>query len=67
MKQAFKESLAKCGGPYEQIKSLGYVYASKRERSLKETVYQVKPELWLRKIFRGVLYPNSSIPEKVAE
>lgn len=49
------------------MKSLGYVYASKRERSLKETVYQVKPELWLRKIFRGVLYPNSSIPEKVAE
>ena len=29
-----------------------------------KAVYQVMPELWLRKVFPGVLYANSNIPEK---
>ena len=45
MKQALKES-------YEQIKSLAHAYSSKRECSLQGAVYQVIPELWLRKVFQ---------------
>ena len=37
---------------------------SKLECSIQEAVYQVMPELWLRKVFPGVLYVNSNIPEK---
>ena len=37
---------------------------SKRECSIQEAVYQVMPELWLRKVFPGVLYVNSNIREK---
>ena len=52
MKQALKESLEKGAGSYEQMKSVAYGYSSKRECSLQEAVYQVIPELWLRKFFQ---------------
>ena len=64
MKQAFKESLQKEAGSYEQMKSVAHAYASKCECFLQEAVYQIMPELWLRKVFPGVLYLNSNIPEK---
>ena len=64
MEQAFKESLERGAGSYEQMKSVAHAYASKRECSLQEAVYKIMPELWLRKVFPGVLYVNSSIPEK---
>ena len=64
MKQAFEESLEIDAGSYEQMKSVTHAYVSKRECSLQEAVYQVMPELWLRKVFPGVLYANSNIPEK---
>ena len=64
MKEAFKESLQKEAGPYEQMKSMAHAYASKCECFLQDAVYQVMPELWLRKVFPGVLYLNSNIPEK---
>ena len=64
MKQAFKESLERGAGSYEQMKSVAHAHVSKRECSLQEAVYQVMPELWLRKVFPGVLYVNSNIPEK---
>ena len=64
MKQAFKESLERGAGSYEQMKSVAHAYVSKRECSLQKAVYQVIPELWLRKVFPGVLYANSNIPEK---
>ena len=64
MKQAFKESLEKRAGCYEQMKSVAHAYASKHECSLQEAVNQIMPELWLRKVFPGVLYANSNIPEK---
>ena len=64
MKQAFKESLERGVGSYEQMKSVAHAYVSKCECSLQEAVYQVMPELWLRKVFPGVLYANSNIPEK---
>ena len=43
MKQAFKESLEKGARSYEQMKSLAHAYASKRECSLQESVYQIMP------------------------
>ena len=46
------------------MKSVAYVYISNRECSLQEAVYQLMPELWLRKVFTGVLYANSNISEK---
>ena len=64
MEKAFKESLERGAGSYEQMKSVAHAYASKRECSLQEAVYQIMPELWLRKVFPGVLYVNSNIPEK---
>ena len=64
MKQAFKESLEKGAGSYEQMKSVTHAYASKRECSPQEAAYQIMPVLWLRKVFPGVLYVNSNIPEK---
>ena len=66
MKQAVdvEESSEKGAGSYEQMKSIAHAYSSKCECSLQETVYQVMSELWLRKVFTGMLYANSSIPEK---
>ena len=64
MKQVFKESLERGAGSYEQIKSVAHAFVSKLECSLQEAVCQVMPELWLRKVFLGVLYVNSNIPEK---
>ena len=64
MKQAFKEPIEKGARSHEHIKSVAHAYALKRECSLQEAVYQIMPELWLRKIFPGVLYVNSNIPEK---
>ena len=45
MKQAFKESLEKEAGSYEQMKSVAHAYASKQEGPLQEAVYQIIPEL----------------------
>ena len=45
------------------MKSVAHAYSSKRECSLQEAVYQVIPELWLIKVFPGVLFANSNIPE----
>ena len=64
MKQTFRESLEKGTGSYEQMKSVAHAYASNRECSLQEAVYQIMPELWQRKVFPAVLYANSNIPEK---
>ena len=46
------------------METVVHTYLWKREFSLQEPVYQVMPELWLRKIFPGVLYAISDIPEK---
>ena len=62
MKQALKESLEKGAGSYEQMKSVAHAYSSKTECSLQEAVYQVMPELWIRKVFPGVLCAKSNIP-----
>ena len=46
------------------MKSVAYACSSERECSLQESVYQVILELWLRKVFPGVLHANSNNPEK---
>ena len=60
MKQAFKELLERGAGSYERM----FSSVSRYDCSLQEAVYQVLPELWLRKVFPGVLYANSNISEK---
>ena len=61
MKQTFKEALERIARSYEHMKSVAHAYISKRKCSLQETVYQVIPELWLRKVFPGELYANNDI------
>ena len=45
MKQAFKESLEKEAGSYEQMKLVAHAYTLKQECPLQEEVYQIIPEL----------------------
>ena len=59
VKQALKKSLEKDSRSYEQMRSVAHAYSSECECSLQEVVYQVLPELQLRKLFPGVLYANS--------
>ena len=67
MKQAFKESLERSARSYEHMKSVAHAYISKRKCSLQETVYQVIPELWLRKVFPGELYAKYNILKNESE
>ena len=46
------------------MKSAATAYATTGEVSVQESVYLVLPELWLRKVFPGVVFTNSNIPEK---
>ena len=49
---------------YQQMTSVAPAYSSKKECSVQESVCRFMPELWLRKIFPGVIYANSNLPEK---
>ena len=64
MKQAVKESAESQLDSYQQMNTVAHAYATKREGSIREAVYHIMPELWLRKIFPGALYANSNLPEK---
>ena len=64
MKQALKLSIENKCSNYEQMKTIVCAYSSNRECSVQEAVYQCLPELWLRKIFPGVKYANTNIPQK---
>ena len=46
------------------MKAIAHPYSSKRECSLQEAVYQIIPELWLRKVFPAVVNVNSNVTEK---
>ena len=67
MKQAFKKSLEKDARSYEQMKSVNHAYSSKRECSLQEAKYQAMLQLWLRKVFPGVLYQAVIFQKSVLE
>ena len=62
--QAVKEAFENNLDNYQQMKSAAHTYSSKRECSVQESVYHIMPELWLRKMFPGVIYANSNLPEK---
>ena len=51
----------------ERMKELTLVFLSHRQCSVQEAVYQVMPELWLRKCFPGVIFANTNMPESVIE
>ena len=48
----------------ERMKKLAVAFLSNRQCSLQEAVYQVMPELWLRKCFPRIVFANSNLPEK---
>ena len=54
-KQAVKDAVTTNKSSYEQIKSVARAYSTKRECSVQEAVYQIMPELWLRKSFPAVV------------
>ena len=64
MNQAAKEAYENNLDAYEKMKAISKAYVTKREVSVQEAVYLVMPELWLRKVFPGVLFANSNIPAK---
>ena len=64
MKQAVRDAFEKELNNYEQMKSVANAYINKRECSIRECVYHISPGQWLRKIFPGVIFANSNIPEK---
>ena len=50
------------------MKAIAHVYASNQEYSLQEAICSLSyihclPELWLRKVFPGVIYANINLPE----
>ena len=49
---------------YEQMNAIAQTYAFNQECSVQEAVYHCLPELWLRRVFPGVIYANTNIPEK---
>ena len=64
MSQTLKEALEDILDNYQQMKSVVQTYVNKRECSIQECMYQVLSGQWLRKTFPGVIFANSSIPEK---
>ena len=64
MNQAAQEAFLNNTDAYTKMKSIARAYTTKREVSVQEAVYLVMPELWLRKVFPGVLFANSNSPEK---
>ena len=41
-----------------------HAYASNWECSVQKTAYHCLSELWLGKVFPGVIYANTNLPEK---
>ena len=46
------------------MKSVAYTYPNKRKCSIQECVYCILSGEWLRKIFPGVEFASSNLPEK---
>ena len=64
MKQALDEAKTNNADKFQQMFNIAKAYSSKRECSIQESVYQLMPELWLRKTFPKVIFANSNLPEK---
>jgi len=48
----------------ERMKKLAITFLSHRQCSVQEAVYQLMPELWLRKTFPIVSFANTNLPDK---
>jgi len=49
----------------DRMKKLALAFLSHRQCSLQEAVYQVLPELWLRKCFPEIVFANTNLPDKL--
>ena len=61
--KALKVSIENKCSNYEQMKAIVLAYSSSRKCPVRKAVYHCL-ELWLQKVFSGVIYANTSIPEK---
>ena len=48
----------------DRMRKLALAFLSHRQCSLQEAVYQILPELWLRKCFPGIVFANTNLPNK---
>ena len=49
---------------YETIKTISRTFSSKREYSVQEAVYHIRPELKLRRVVPAVHFVNTNVPEE---
>ena len=62
MKKALEES---CDLDFkDRMKKVAIAFLSHRQCSVQEAVYQLMPELWLRKTFPVVTFANTNLPDK---
>ena len=64
MKQALDQSKELESSKYERMITLAKAYSDNREVSVQEAVYQLMPELWLRKGFPAVSFVSTSLPNE---
>ena len=62
MKQAARE--ARKLDQFNTMKNILKAYTSNRECSVQEAVYNILPELHLRRVFPGVQFVNTNLPEE---
>ena len=49
---------------HERMKKQALAFLSHRQCSLQEVVFQLMPELWLRKTFPASVFANTNLPER---
>ena len=64
MKQAVREAFDIKLDQFNTIKIILKAYTSNRECFVQEAVYHILPELHLRRVFPGVQFVNTNLPEK---
>ena len=64
MKQAAQETFDNKLDRFNTMKTILKTYASNRKCSVQEAVYHILPELHLRRVFPGVQFVNTNLPEE---
>ena len=64
MKQAALEAFNTKLDQFNAMKNILKAYTSNRECSVQEAVYHILPELHLRRVFPGVQFVNTNLPEE---
>ena len=64
MKEALNQSKELESSKYERMIKLAKAYSDHREVSIQEAVYQLMPELWLRKGYPAVSFVSTSLPNE---